>query len=264
MLLLFAFCRRRTQQAQLQEHRHRRQQQHPSAAQLLPTATTATRTAAAAAACLPLSPTSLVRKRSSPGSCFQTSMSAQSRCSHAWMCCGACMTRQGTDKLGCCSWVSAGMWAGYLLAPALLADVALDAHFGTPTGRVFTQMYCTAAQASYQLLHLCALSCSTLCTVSSSSSNCANEAQAGCCYYQQPAVPCWRHKPLLCRPAGDFWDRRGDLPVIPLNSIQQEMASWQDTPLLMLPGNHDQVGLHCAADITAEANLGTAASQQAW
>jgi hypothetical protein len=41
--------------------------------------------------------------------------------------------------------------------------------------------------------------------------------------------------------AGDFWDRRGDLPVILLNNIQQEMASWLDTPLLMLPGNHDQV-----------------------
>jgi hypothetical protein len=47
----------------------------------------------------------------------------------------------------------------------------------------------------------------------------------------------------MCGPAGDFWDRRGDLPVIPLNSIQQEMSSWQDTPLLMLPGNHDQVGV---------------------
>lgn len=46
---------------------------------------------------------------------------------------------------------------------------------------------------------------------------------------------------LLHTCVGDFWDRRGDLPVIPLNNIQQEMASWQDTPLLMLPGNHDQV-----------------------
>jgi len=46
---------------------------------------------------------------------------------------------------------------------------------------------------------------------------------------------------LLLLP-GDFWDRRGDLPVIPLNTIQQEMAAWEDTPLLLLPGNHDQVG----------------------
>jgi DNA repair exonuclease SbcCD nuclease subunit len=49
--------------------------------------------------------------------------------------------------------------------------------------------------------------------------------------------------------AGDFWDRRGDLPVVPLNKVQQELSSWQ-VPLLLLPGNHDQVGawsqiLHC-------------------
>jgi hypothetical protein len=41
--------------------------------------------------------------------------------------------------------------------------------------------------------------------------------------------------------AGDFWDRRGDLPVVPLNKVQQELSSWQ-VPLLLLPGNHDQVG----------------------
>jgi hypothetical protein len=42
--------------------------------------------------------------------------------------------------------------------------------------------------------------------------------------------------------AGDFWDRRGDLPVVPLNKVQQELSSWQ-VPLLLLPGNHDQVQL---------------------
>jgi DNA repair exonuclease SbcCD nuclease subunit len=40
--------------------------------------------------------------------------------------------------------------------------------------------------------------------------------------------------------AGDFWDRRGDLPVVPLNKVQQELSGWQ-VPLLLLPGNHDQV-----------------------
>lgn len=42
--------------------------------------------------------------------------------------------------------------------------------------------------------------------------------------------------------AGDFWDRRGDLPVGPLNAVIREMKAW-DTPVLMLPGNHDQVCL---------------------
>lgn len=50
--------------------------------------------------------------------------------------------------------------------------------------------------------------------------------------------------------AGDFWDRRGDLPVIPLNTIHQEMASWRDTPLLLLPGNHDQVGAGVCGHMT--------------
>lgn len=50
-----------------------------------------------------------------------------------------------------------------------------------------------------------------------------------------------------CLLPGDFWDRRGDLPVIPLNTIQQAMAAWQDTPLLMLPGNHDQACMHTYA-----------------
>ncbi|KAF8071319.1 hypothetical protein HT031_001402 [Scenedesmus sp. PABB004] len=44
------------------------------------------------------------------------------------------------------------------------------------------------------------------------------------------------------RAAGDFWDRRGDLPVVPLNRVQQELRSWE-VPLLLLPGNHDQVDL---------------------
>ncbi len=42
--------------------------------------------------------------------------------------------------------------------------------------------------------------------------------------------------------SGDFWDRRGDLPVVPLNRVQDEISSW-DMPLLLLPGNHDQVDL---------------------
>ncbi|GBF93021.1 hypothetical protein Rsub_05632 [Raphidocelis subcapitata] len=41
---------------------------------------------------------------------------------------------------------------------------------------------------------------------------------------------------------GDFWDRRGDLPVGPLNEVIREMRSWE-APVLMLPGNHDQVDL---------------------
>eukprot|EP00878_Enallax_costatus_P043517 GHUV01051530.1.p1 GENE.GHUV01051530.1~~GHUV01051530.1.p1 ORF type:complete len:209 (+),score=21.30 GHUV01051530.1:528-1154(+) len=41
---------------------------------------------------------------------------------------------------------------------------------------------------------------------------------------------------------GDFWDRRGDLPVVPLNRVQDEISSWH-MPLLLLPGNHDQVDL---------------------
>lgn len=51
------------------------------------------------------------------------------------------------------------------------------------------------------------------------------------------------HTPHLSHSPGDFWDRRGDLPVIPLNTIHSEMSSWGDTPLLMLSGNHDQVSL---------------------
>jgi hypothetical protein len=54
-------------------------------------------------------------------------------------------------------------------------------------------------------------------------------------------IPCAAAAAASPAAAGDFWDRRGDLPVIPLNSIQQEVSSWQDTPLLMLPGNHDMV-----------------------
>ncbi|GFR43834.1 hypothetical protein Agub_g4955, partial [Astrephomene gubernaculifera] len=41
---------------------------------------------------------------------------------------------------------------------------------------------------------------------------------------------------------GDFWDRRGALPVEPLNQVLQEMSSWT-CPVLMLVGNHDQVDL---------------------
>ncbi|GLI58613.1 hypothetical protein VaNZ11_000347 [Volvox africanus] len=41
---------------------------------------------------------------------------------------------------------------------------------------------------------------------------------------------------------GDFWDRRGALPVEPLNQVLQEMSSWS-CPVLMLVGNHDQVDL---------------------
>jgi hypothetical protein len=51
--------------------------------------------------------------------------------------------------------------------------------------------------------------------------------------------------------AGDFWDRRGDLPVVPLNKVQQELSSWQ-VPLLLLPGNHDQVRAHCYCQETKE------------
>lgn len=40
---------------------------------------------------------------------------------------------------------------------------------------------------------------------------------------------------------GDFWDRRGDLPVVPLNRVQECLRSWVNAPLLLLPGNHDQV-----------------------
>lgn len=39
---------------------------------------------------------------------------------------------------------------------------------------------------------------------------------------------------------GDFWDKRGDLAVLPLNEVVREMGSWTQ-PVLMLPGNHDQV-----------------------
>lgn len=41
---------------------------------------------------------------------------------------------------------------------------------------------------------------------------------------------------------GDFWDRRGDLPVAPLNAVVRELRGW-DAPVLMLPGNHDQADL---------------------
>ncbi|GJD12422.1 hypothetical protein Gasu2_65070 [Galdieria sulphuraria] len=39
---------------------------------------------------------------------------------------------------------------------------------------------------------------------------------------------------------GDFWDRRGSLPVEPLNAAIEELQRWQQ-PLIMIPGNHDQV-----------------------
>ena len=39
---------------------------------------------------------------------------------------------------------------------------------------------------------------------------------------------------------GDFWDRRGALPVSPLNAALQELRGWGH-PTLMLVGNHDQV-----------------------
>jgi hypothetical protein len=42
-----------------------------------------------------------------------------------------------------------------------------------------------------------------------------------------------------CAP-GDWWDKRGDLPVEPLNAVIHELGSWE-VPVIMLPGNHDQV-----------------------
>jgi hypothetical protein len=42
---------------------------------------------------------------------------------------------------------------------------------------------------------------------------------------------------------GDWWDKRGDLPVVPLNEVLRELARWTQ-PLLLLPGNHDQVCVH--------------------
>jgi len=41
---------------------------------------------------------------------------------------------------------------------------------------------------------------------------------------------------------GDFWHARGALPVTLLNSVLEVLGDW-DVPLLMLPGNHDQVSL---------------------
>jgi hypothetical protein len=56
---------------------------------------------------------------------------------------------------------------------------------------------------------------------------------------------------------GDFWDRRGDLPVAPLNAVVAELQRWRGTPLLLLPGNHDQVDLggevHSLAPLAAAA-----------
>ncbi|GJQ09957.1 hypothetical protein GpartN1_g1748.t1 [Galdieria partita] len=39
---------------------------------------------------------------------------------------------------------------------------------------------------------------------------------------------------------GDFWDRRGSLPVEPLNAAMEELQRWRQ-PLILIPGNHDQV-----------------------
>lgn len=41
---------------------------------------------------------------------------------------------------------------------------------------------------------------------------------------------------------GDFWHERGSLPVLPLNAVLGELASWTQ-PALFLVGNHDQVSL---------------------
>ncbi|KAG2498517.1 hypothetical protein HYH03_003768 [Edaphochlamys debaryana] len=41
---------------------------------------------------------------------------------------------------------------------------------------------------------------------------------------------------------GDFWDKRGALPVEPLNQVLQELSRWR-CPVLMLVGNHDQIDL---------------------
>eukprot|EP00871_Galdieria_phlegrea_P002215 jgi/Galph1/2995/GphlegSOOS_G1666.1 len=38
---------------------------------------------------------------------------------------------------------------------------------------------------------------------------------------------------------GDFWDRRGSLPVEPLNAVIEELQSWKQS-VIMIPGNHDQ------------------------
>eukprot|EP00898_Chlorokybus_atmophyticus_P004725 jgi/Chlat1/5253/Chrsp33S00387 len=41
---------------------------------------------------------------------------------------------------------------------------------------------------------------------------------------------------------GDFWHLRGSLPVEPLNAVLELMQTWTQ-PMLMIPGNHDQVNL---------------------
>jgi len=53
------------------------------------------------------------------------------------------------------------------------------------------------------------------------------------------------HEEALRRDAGvlflgDFWDKRGDLPVEPLNKVIVALQQWTQ-PLIMLTGNHDQV-----------------------
>ncbi len=39
---------------------------------------------------------------------------------------------------------------------------------------------------------------------------------------------------------GDFWHHRAMIRVDLLNNVLQELSSWQ-VPLIMIPGNHDQV-----------------------
>ena len=49
-----------------------------------------------------------------------------------------------------------------------------------------------------------------------------------------------RQAGIIC--LGDFWHHRGTLRVDCLNAILAELKSWQ-VPLVMMPGNHDQVTL---------------------
>jgi predicted MPP superfamily phosphohydrolase len=41
---------------------------------------------------------------------------------------------------------------------------------------------------------------------------------------------------------GDFWHHRATICVDLLNNVLQELSSWQG-PLIMIPGNHDQLSL---------------------
>ncbi len=55
---------------------------------------------------------------------------------------------------------------------------------------------------------------------------------------------------LLSPRAGDLWHMRGSLPVEPLNAVMERFADWE-RPTLMIPGNHDQVGVSPGVSVAA-------------